>query len=356
MNILVVDDNQVNLKLYARLIKKHDLGVATCFTSSNEALDWTRAHEADLIIVDYSMPSPNGIEFISIFRSIDDKHQQVPVLMVTADHAKEIRYAALQRGASDFLTKPLDAAEFCARVRNMLALSESQRQLAETANWLAEQVKLATAEIASRERETIIKLSAAAERRDPDTGVHVMRMAYYCQAIARGIGLSNGEQELMLAAAPLHDIGKIAIPDAILLKPGKLNPQEFAVMKQHTVVGFEMLKDTSSKLLLVAAEIALTHHEKYDGSGYPYGLHGEQIPLVGRICAVSDVFDALCSERPYKHAWPVNEAVEEINRCSGTHFDPQLVDVFNEALPELLEVSRRFLDRAPGRTRATGTR
>lgn len=346
MNILVVDDNQVNLKLYARLVKKHELGSAHCFPDSNAALDWTRHNDADLIIVDYNMPAPNGLEFISLFRSMDDKHQQVPVLMVTADRAKEIRYAALQRGASDFLTKPLDPAEFCDRVKNMLALSQSQKQLAETADWLAEQVKAATAEIASRERETIIKLSAAAERRNPETGVHLMRMANYCQAIGRRLGLSGPDLELLTTAAPLHDIGKIAIPDSILLKPAKLTAQEFAIMKQHTIVGFEMLKDTNSKLLLLAAEIALTHHEKFNGSGYPYGLHGDQIPLVGRICAISDVFDALCSERPYKHAWPIDKAVAEIKRGSGTHFDPELVTLFGGALPEIVQIAQRFRETA----------
>jgi putative two-component system response regulator len=341
MNILVVDDDKVNLKVYAALLSKHGYGEGRCFLSSSKALDWARNQDVDLAIVDYNMPAPNGLEFISIFRSINDK-EQVPILMVTAEHASEVRYAALERGANDFLTKPIDAVEFSARVKNMLALSQSQKQLAETANWLAEQVKAATAEIASRERETILKLSIVAERRDPEASLHLIRMANYCRIIARGEELSEAEQELILTAAPLHDVGKVAVPDSILLKPGKLTPEEYAVMRQHTTIGFDMLKGSSSRLLQLAAEIALNHHEKYDGSGYPRRLRGQEIPLVGRICAVSDVFDALTSTRPYKNAWRVEDAVAEINRTSGAHFDPALVAIFNKVLPDLLEIKARY--------------
>jgi putative two-component system response regulator len=327
MQILIVDDSKVNLKLYTRLINQDNYGESHCFAVSSDALEWARESDISLAIIDYNMPAPNGLEFIKMLRSMPGK-EDVPILMVTADHAKELRYEALDCGANDFLTKPIDPVEFKARVKNMLALSESQRQLAETATWLADQVKAATAEIASRERETIIRLSLLAEQRNPETSAHLSRMSNYCQIIARGAGLSPGDQELLLTASPLHDVGKVAIPDSILLKPAKLTPREFAVIKRHPMVGYEILKDSTSPLLQLAAKVALTHHEKYDGSGYPQRLSGDQIPIVGRISALSDVFDALTSVRPYKKAWPLNDAVDEIKRNRGTHFDPQLVDVF----------------------------
>ncbi len=346
MNILIVDDSLVNLKIYAALVQKNSLGFDFSFSSSSEAIEWAREHDVDLLVVDHNMPAPNGIEFIKLFRAMPQK-EQVPILMVTAEQGKEVRYTALECGANDFLTKPVDAIEFSARVTNMLALRQAQKQLGETADWLAEQVKASTVEIAARERETIIKLSAAVERRNPETNSHLARMASYCHAVACAKGLDANERELILTASPLHDIGKLAIADSILLKPGKLTRDEFDIMKRHTTDGFDMLTGSSSRLLQLAAQIALTHHERYDGSGYPQGLSGEKIPLAGRIAALCDVFDALTSRRCYKEAWTVEAAVAEINRTSGTQFDPELVKLFNELLPQLLEIKKRFPDEVP---------
>ncbi len=261
MNILLVDDSVVNLKIYAALIEKHSLGDGYSFSSSAEAVRWASEHEVDLLVVDHNMPAPNGIEFIKLFRAMPEK-EQVPILMVTAEQGREVRYAALECGANDFLTKPVDAIEFSARATNMLALRQAQKQLGETADWLTEQVKASTVEIAARERETIIKLSAAVERRNPETRSHLARMASYCYALACAKGLDLQERDLILTAAPLHDIGKLAISDSILLKPGKLTSEEFAIMKRHTTDGFEMLTGSSSRLLQLAAQIALSHHEK----------------------------------------------------------------------------------------------
>lgn len=335
-----------NSSIFTSLVKKNAFGIAHCFTSSKQALKWAETHEVDLAIVDYNMPAPDGLEFIRLLRKMAGK-QLLPILMVTVASAKEIRYAALECGANDFLTKPLDIVEFLARVKNMSAISRLQNELAETANWFAEQVKAATRDIANRERETILKLSVVAERRNPQTSGHLHRMSHYCRCIAGGQGSSQADQDLLFAAAPLHDIGKVAIPDSIQLKRGPLTREEFAIMKQHTTAGFDILNGSGSNLLQLAAKIALTHHEKYDGSGYPNGLEGHKIPLVGRICALSDVFDALTSSRAYKDAWSIEDAVAEINRGSGAQFDPRLVGVFNSVLPELLAIKKLYLAREP---------
>jgi putative two-component system response regulator len=209
---------------------------------------------------------------------------------------------------------------------------------------LAEEVRQATTEIVERERETVVRLSKAAEYRDPETGAHILRMAHYSELIARGLGLPVAEQELLLNAAPLHDIGKVGISDNILLKPGRLTPEEFEVMKRHAVYGFEILQGSASKVLQAGALIAQSHHEKFDGSGYPRGLKGQDIPMFSRIVAVADVFDALTSERPYKKAWTLERASEHIRNSSGSHFDPACVNSFFENWATVLEIRQRFQD------------
>ena len=264
--------------------------------------------------------------------------------MITAYQDTEVRHRALTLGASDFLTKPVDKNEFRARATNMLLLRKSQKQLADRAAWLAEEVAKATNEVLVRERETIIRLSKAAEYRDPETGAHILCMANYSQIIARNLGHSEAEQTLLLDAAPMHDIGKVGTPDHILLKPGRLDPEEMDIMRQHASIGYDILKGSPSPLLQKAAVIALTHHEKFDGSGYPNGLKGEDIPIDGRIVAVADVFDALTSERPYKKAWPVDEAVKFMHDNSGSHFDPDCIEAFFRNWDEIMAIKNRFTD------------
>jgi putative two-component system response regulator len=264
--------------------------------------------------------------------------------MITANQDTEVRHRALTLGASDFLTKPVDKNEFRARATNMLLLRKSQKQLADRAAWLAEEVAKATNEVLVRERETIIRLSKAAEYRDPETGAHILHMANYSQIIARNLGHSEADQTLLLDAAPMHDIGKVGTPDHILLKPGRLDPEEMEIMRQHASIGYDILKGSPSPLLQKAAVIALTHHEKFDGTGYPNNLKGQDIPIDGRIVAVADVFDALTSERPYKKAWPVDEAVKFMHDNSGSHFDPDCIEAFFRNWDEIMAIKNRFTD------------
>jgi putative two-component system response regulator len=351
----MIDDNELNLTVYRNALKNVEGAQCIAFTSSREALEWTRENEADVVLVDYDMPHPNGLEFIEQFRSAGSNFD-VPIIMITGLAEPDIRYRALDLGAADFLTKPVDIPEFRARMRNMLALADGRRKLSSRARWLASEVQRATADIVAREKETINRLMRAAEFRDNETGMHIVRMGHFSAEIGRACGLPDSECETLLMATPMHDIGKVATPDRILLKPGKLDAGEWEIMKQHTIAGYEILKDSQSELLQMAALIALSHHEKFDGSGYPNGMKGEDIPLCGRICAVSDVFDALTSERPYKHAWPVEEAIAEIDRLAGTHFDPDLVDAFHATLPSILEIRERYQDEAPDAARSTSSR
>ena len=335
--MLIVDDTEINLILFSALVKKLENCVAHSFSDPRAGLAYVTENPVDLVIVDYMMPDLDGLEFIRRLRLVPGR-ESVPVLMITANDQKQIRYRALDSGANDFLTKPVDKIEFLARANNMLTLSDARKKLDDRAAWLADEVRKATAEVVARERETVVRLCHAAEYRDPETGAHILRMAHFSKLIAAGLGLSVEDQELLLEAAPLHDIGKVGIADKILLKPGRLDVEEFEVMKQHAVFGYELLKGSSSRVLQAGAEIARGHHEKYDGSGYPLGLKGEEIPIFSRIVAVADVFDALTSERPYKKAWTLEASVDLLVSGSGIHFDPQCVQAFLNAWEQVLEI------------------
>jgi response regulator RpfG family c-di-GMP phosphodiesterase len=339
--VLIVDDTEINLILFGALVKKLEDCQAHVFSKPREALEWVTENVPDLVIVDYMMPELDGLEFIRLVRELPGR-KLVPILMITANDQKQIRYRALDLGANDFLTKPIDKIEFLARTRNMLSLNQARKHMADHASWLSGEVRKATREIVSRERETVFRLSRAAEYRDPETGAHILRMAHYSMLIARELGLSEEDQQLLLEAAPLHDIGKVGIADKVLLKPGRLTPEEFEVMKQHAMFGYELLRGSSSKLLQAGAEIAKGHHEKFDGTGYPDGIKGEDIPIFSRIVAVADVFDALTSERPYKKAWEVEEAIDFLNNGAGTHFDPACVKAFLNAWDDVDRVRCQY--------------
>ncbi|PIQ52320.1 MAG: two-component system response regulator [Comamonadaceae bacterium CG12_big_fil_rev_8_21_14_0_65_59_15] len=336
MKVVIVDDVQLNVSLLKALVSKLPDVEPVCFTEPQQALEWCLANDPDLLIVDFMMPGLSGTELTQRFRQ---RYPDTPVLMVTANHELELRYDALNKGVTDFLNKPINSTELLARAKNMLALNRSHKHL-------ADEVRKATAQIVAQERETIFCLAKAAEYRDPETGAHILRMAHYSRLIASRLGVSEEQQDILLQAAPMHDIGKVGTPDMILLKPGRLTPPEFEVMKQHATIGYEILNANSSPLLKVAAEIAYTHHEKFDGSGYPRGLRGDAIPLFGRIVAVADVFDALTSERPYKKAWSLPDASKLLRDGAGNHFDPACVQAFFAAWDEVLKIRQIYQDEA----------
>lgn len=256
----------------------------------------------------------------------------------------EIRHRALENGASDFLIKPIDKVEFLARTRNMLQLRRATVGLQHRASWLADEVAKATLELRSREQETIMLLARASEYRDPETGAHILRMAHYSRLIADQLGLPWQEQDDIFNAAPMHDVGKVGTPDHILLKPGRLTDDEMAIMRQHAQIGYDILKSSQARMLQLAATIALTHHERYDGGGYPNGLRGDGIALAGRIVAVADVFDALTSRRPYKRAWSMDAARQYLLDHSGSHFDPHCVAALLARWDEVQAVRARYQD------------
>lgn len=343
MEVLIVDDEQSNLSLCSHMLKAIDDVMPVEIFSSVKALDWCKRNDPDLVLLDYMMPEMDGLQFLQAFRELPGK-REIPVIMLTADIQTAVRNKALQMGVNDFLTKPVNIIELRARIMNLLALRKAQLQLAHRADWLAEEVKKSTQELVARERDVIHRLSRAAEYRDPETGAHLLRMANYSRLIATNLNLSEAEQNLIQDAAPMHDIGKVGIPDSILLKPGRLTDDEMTIMRTHAQIGADILQGSASLLLQAAAKNALTHHEKYDGSGYPNGLQAEQIPLYGRIIAVADVFDALTSTRPYKQAWEIDRATALIRDGVGKHFDPVCVHAFFKDWDAVLDIRSQCPD------------
>ncbi|MEJ2592767.1 MAG: response regulator [Candidatus Thiodiazotropha sp.] len=327
-NVLIIDDQSITRMILQELIGSIDRDVtAQCFADPTQALEWAKQHEVDLVITDYKMPQMDGIEFIKWFRRIPG-FNDVPVMIVTCIEDQSVRYLALESGATDFITKPIDHTECRARCNNLLTMSQQRKLIKDRALLLEAEIRKTTQELHDREEETLIRLAKAGEYRDEDTGNHIHRISRYSRLIAEKLGLSEELCDLIAQSSPMHDIGKIGIPDAILLKPGRLTPEEFKIMQQHTEVGFEILKDSPSKYLQTGAVIALSHHEKFNGQGYPHAIKGDRIPLEARIVAVADVFDALVTNRPYKKSWPLEKAFDYIRQERASHFDPDCADSF----------------------------
>jgi len=334
MRLLVIDDSRSSLTLIGNILKQVNPGDIELCLDPVAALKKCDESQYDLVIVDHIMPGMDGVEFIAALRA-RPSYRTVPIVMVTSDLDKSVRIAAIRNGATDFLRKPFDPIELEARVRNLLALRQAQVELADRALWLSREVEQATAHLLASEEEVIYRLARAIEYRDGDTGDHVSRVAQICKLIAEGLGLTPRHCRMIYLAAPLHDIGKIGIADAILTKPGRLTPEEMTRMRAHVTIGARILEGGKSELIRTAELIAESHHERWDGTGYPAGISGADIPIEARIVAIADVFDALCSDRPYKAAWPMDEAHAEILRCSGSHFDPACVEAFLAKWPEI---------------------
>jgi len=343
MTVVIVDDTEENLELVERKVRKAGDHTVRSFTDPAQALRWCDVGNPDLVYVDYVMPGIDGLEFLRRFRALAG-HDDVPLVMLTACGEAEVRQAALDAGATEFLTRPVQPLELVARTRNLLRLRAVSRKLADQTDWLQREVRNATSAMERRVREMLFSLGRAAEFRDPDTGAHIQRMANYSRLVAERLGLSSEMRDTVLQAAPMHDIGKLGIPDEILLKPSRLTVDEFEVMKRHPMHGYEMLRHSGVPVIQAGATIALTHHEKWDGNGYPNRLAGTDIPLLGRIVAVADVFDALTSVRPYKPAWDLERAALLLREQSGKHFDPACVQAFFAAWPQVLEIRETYRD------------
>ena len=342
--VMVVDDQSTGRAILEQVVRGLDERVVVeGFARPVDAVVWATRHVSDLVLVDYMMPEMDGIEFVKRLRALPG-YEHVPIVMITVHDDRKVRYAALDAGITDFLTKPIDARECLARCRNLLTLRRQHVVLEDRRRLLEHMVEDATREVREREKETLLRLARAGEVRDEETGYHLIRMSRYSRLIATAIGLEHDDAETVELAAPLHDIGKIGIPDHILLKADKLDSAEWEVMRRHPVIGHEILKGSASKYVRMGALIALGHHEKYDGSGYPNGLVGDHIPLCARIVAVADVYDALTSVRPYKNAWSSEQAFEYVTSQAGRHFDPHMVEAFSGMKKQVLQVQNEWRD------------
>jgi len=326
--ILIVDDEEMNVFLLEQILQRAGYSDLRSTTDPREVFSFYAEAEPDLILLDLMMPEMSGFEVMERLGRIIPDGSFVPILVLTADITPEAKRKALAGEATDFLTKPLDHTEVLLRIRNLLATRNLHLQLRDQNRTLDDKVRERTAELAQAQVEILTRLAQAAEFRDDDTGQHTQRVGHTSAMLAHQLGLPDDQVQLIHQAAPLHDVGKIGISDLILLKPGKLTNEEFTTIKTHAVIGARLLSGGHSELVQMAEHIASTHHERWDGRGYPHGLAGDSIPIEGRIVAVIDVFDALTHERPYKKAWPVAEAVAEIARQSGQQFDPAVVEVF----------------------------
>ena len=325
-NILIVDDKKPNITLLERMLRKDGYQALHATTQPNEIVELATGLHPDLMLLDLHMPDIDGFEIMRLLGAQHDDNVTFPIMVVTADDTPKVKYDALSAGAHDFITTPFDQVEVLLRIRNLLEMHLLRRELRSQNQMLEAKVLERTYEVQQAQIEILQRLALAAEFRDDITGQHTQRVGQLAAQIAHTLGMPADEIELLRLAAPLHDIGKLGIPDSILLKPDRLTIDEFEQMKQHTSIGARILSGSRYELLRYAEEIAHSHHERWDGAGYPRALVGENIPLAGRIVAVADAFDVLTHERPYKMAWSIPDTLDEIARQSGDKFEPRVVD------------------------------
>lgn len=343
--VLVLDDESDNVLLIEETLRRQMPEVRTVgFSVPQQAAAWCALNEPDLCLIDFRMPGMSGIEFIRDVRR-HEHIQGVPLLMITAQAAPALQQEALDAGATDFLSKPINVADVVTRVRNHLRLRDGLQRRRVDLGDIEREMKAAAQRLVEQEQALIIqRLTRLSGYRDEETSNHMRRMAAISRLIAEELGLDRQYAEALLLAAPMHDIGKVGIPDRVLLKPGKLDAVEWGIMKTHTTIGYDLLKDSNSEMLKLGAEIAQTHHEKWNGQGYPHGTAGEAIPLSGRIVAVSDVFDALVNVRHYKPAWALGDAIELLRRERGQHFDPACVNALLRRLDEVMDIQKQYAE------------
>lgn len=346
---MVVDDEERNLRLIEAMLLPMGYEIAIA-QNGEEALQKVDECFPDVILLDIMMPLMDGYEVARRIKK--NPHTRIiPVVMVTNLGDVKDRVKAIEAGADDFLSKPVEKVELKARVSSLVKVKAYndhmrtyQEKLESEVNKRTDQLRVALKKIKQASHETIYRLCRAAEYKDDNTAGHIHRVSNYAALVAAKLGLRKKTTESILLAAPMHDIGKIGVPDHILQKPGKLTPDEWEIMKMHTLYGSKILEGSHVGYIRFAEVIALTHHEKWDGSGYPFGIKGDKIPLVGRIMAIADVFDALTSRRPYKKAFSVEKSFEIINQGRGTHFDPDIVDAFFSITGQILEVKEKYTD------------
>lgn len=338
--ILIVDDQPANVTLIEKMLDIDGYLNVISTTDPTQVESIYMEQNSDLILLDLNMPEMDGYQVLAKIREVDPDYP--PIIVLTAQSDRESRIKALGLGARDFLAKPFDRVELMTRIRNMLEVRIMTSAIKNQNKILDEMVKVRTQELNDTRLEVIRRLGRAAEYRDDMTGFHIIRMSRYSQLLGLAAGMNEVEAEMLLNASPMHDIGKIGIPDHVLLKPGKLDPEEWKIMQTHVDIGVEILSGSDSELMAIAAEVAQNHHEKWDGSGYPRALAGEDIPLTGRVVALADVFDALTTKRPYKEAWSIEDTVEFLKEQSGKHFEPRLVELFLKILPDILVIRQQY--------------
>lgn len=340
--LLIVDDVPANLRVLVGYLKNFNFKVRVA-QDGVDALEQVKIAAPDLILLDVMMPNLNGLEVCRRLKA-DATTKEIPVIFMSALDDTFDKIAGFEAGGVDYITKPFQHEEVLARISTHLTIKHLQQEIKQQNTLLEQRVQERTKELEETRLHVIKSLGKAAEYRDNETGMHVVRISKYVGVLAEALQLDPLQKEIMVNASPMHDVGKIGIPDHILLKRGRLSPDEWDIMQTHTIIGEKILSGSNSELLQTAALLARTHHERWDGTGYPFGLKGEEIPLISRIVAICDVFDALLSRRPYKEPWSVQETIKYILEESGKHFDPMIVKVFQEKLPDLLAIQTQYHD------------